>query len=89
DAGQEPDRIADAYRTIRDEMERFQPGLAGRPTLLVFNKMDLTGARANAERALAEIGHPPEGVCFISAATGEGIAPFLDMLLVLGRREPQ
>jgi GTP-binding protein len=86
DAGQEPDRIVEAYRTIRDEMERFQAGLADRPTLLVFNKMDLTGARENAERALAEIGLPPEGVCFISAATGEGIVPFLDMLLVLGRR---
>ncbi len=89
DAGQEPDGIVEAYRTIRNEMERFQPGLADRPTLLVFNKMDLTGARANAERALAEIGPPPEGVCFISAATGEGIVPFLDMLLVLGRRPPQ
>ena len=89
DAGQEPDRIVEAYRTIRGEMERFQAGLAGRPTLLVFNKMDLTGARENAERALAEIGLPPEGVCFISAATGEGIVPFLDKLLVLGRRELQ
>lgn len=89
DAGQEPDRIVEAYRTIRDEMERFQAGLAGRPTLLVFNKMDLTGARENAERALAEIGLPPEGACFISAATGEGLVPFLDMLLVLGRRQTQ
>jgi len=87
DAGQPTDRIVEAYRTIRDEMERFQPGLAGRPTLLVFNKMDLTGARANAEQALAETGHPPEDACFISAATGEGIAPFLDKLLALGRRQ--
>jgi GTP-binding protein len=75
DAGQPTDRIVEAYRTIRDEMERFQPGLAGRPTLLVFNKMDLTGARANAEQALAETGHPPEDACFISAATGEGSRP--------------
>jgi len=89
DAGQEPDRIVEAYRTIRDEMERFQAGLAGRPTLIVFNKMDLTRARENAQRALAEIGLPPEGVCFISAATGDGIVPFLDKLLVLGRRQPQ
>jgi len=87
DAGQSPGRIVEAYRTVRDEMERFQPGLAGRPTLLVFNKMDLTGARANAERALAETGHPPEDACFISAATGEGIVPFLDKLLALGRRQ--
>jgi GTP-binding protein len=87
DAGEEPGRIVEAYRTIRAEMEKFQPGLAGRPTLLAFNKMDLTGARANAEAALAEIGCRPEDACFISAATGEGIAPFLDKLVVLGRRE--
>ncbi len=88
DAGQEPDRIAEAYRVVRDEMERFQPGLLSRPTLLVFNKMDLTGAHGNAERALEEIGHPPEGVYRISAATGEGIGALLDGLLVLRRRPP-
>ncbi len=87
DAGEDPARIVEAYRVLRAEMEKFQPGLAGRPTLLAFNKMDLTGARGNAERALEEIGGPPEDACFISAATGEGIVPFLDKLLVLGRRQ--
>jgi GTP-binding protein len=87
DAGQEPDRIVEAYRILRDEMERFLPGLSERPTLLVFNKMDLTGARENAERALAEIGHPPGDAYRISAATGEGIGALLDGLLVLRRRQ--
>ena len=88
DAAQDPDRIVAAYRTIRTEMEKFNPGLAARPTLIVFTKMDLTGARENAKSALAEIGHPAEDVHCVSAVTGEGIAPLLDGLLALRRRQP-
>ncbi len=86
DGSQEPPRIVEAYRTVRDEMEKFQPGLLGRPTLLVFNKMDLPEARGNAEGALREIGPLQGDPHRISAATGEGIGPLLDALLVLGRR---
>jgi len=67
-------------------MEKFGPALAARPTLLAFTKMDLTGARENAERALALIGPDAGEVHFISAATGEGIAPLLDGMLALRRR---
>jgi GTP-binding protein len=88
DAGQETERIVDAHRTIRDEMGKFQPGLLARPTLLAFNKTDLTGARENAERALREIGHPEGDVHYISAATGEGIDRLLDGMLGLRRRQP-
>ena len=85
DSEPNPAQILEAYHTIKDEMERFQPGLGSRPTLLVFNKTDLTGARENAEEALAKTGHPPELVCFISAATGEGIPALLDGMLRLGK----
>ncbi|MGZ8441640.1 MAG: GTPase ObgE [Candidatus Deferrimicrobiaceae bacterium] len=88
DAAQDPDRIVAAYRTIRREMEKFRPELAARPTLLVFTKMDLTGARENAERALASIRHPAGDVHCVSAVTGEGIVPLLDGLLALRRRQP-
>jgi len=88
DAAQDPDRIVAAYRTIRTEMEKFRPELAARPTLLVFTKMDLTGARENAKCAMAEIGHPAGDVHCVSAVTGEGIAPLLDGLLALRRRQP-
>ena len=87
DASQDSAGIVAAYRTIRDEMEKFGPELAARPTLLAFTKMDLTGARENAERALAEIGHPAEKIHFISAATGEGIGPLLDGMLALRKRQ--
>jgi GTPase len=87
DASQGPDGIVAAYRTIRDEMGKFGPDLAARPTLLAFTKMDLTGARENAERALASIRPPAGEIHFISAATGEGIAPLLDGMLALRKRE--
>jgi GTPase len=87
DASQDSDEIIAAYRTIRDEMEKFGPELAARPTLLAFTKMDLTGARENAERALVEIGHTAEEIHFISAATGEGIPSLLDGMLALRKRE--
>jgi len=88
DAGQAPEAIAGAYRTVRDEMERFQPELLSRPALLVFSKMDLPGARGNAEAALREIGPPPGSAFPVSAATGEGIPALLDALLDLTRRQP-
>ncbi|GAB4237223.1 MAG: GTPase ObgE [Deltaproteobacteria bacterium] len=87
DASQEADRIVEAYRTVREEMEKFGPGLSGRPVLLAFNKIDLPGARGNAGRALPETGHPGDRVHFVSAATGEGIASLLDAMVALrGRR---
>jgi GTP-binding protein len=88
DAGQEPDRIVEAYRTVREEMERFRPELSARPTVLVFNKMDLPGARANAEASRRAIGHPLRDTRCISAATGEGLEELLDCLLALRRRHP-
>jgi len=87
DAGQDPEQILNAYHTVSEEMELFQPGLSGKPTLLVFNKMDLTDARKNAEEALSGTGMPPEKVFFVSAATGEGIVSLLDNMLQLGRNE--
>ena len=88
DAAQDPGAIADAYRTVRDEMERFRPGLRSRPTLLVFNKMDLPGAREHAEAALRQIGGRQEAAYCVSAATGEGIPALLDALLGLRRKQP-
>jgi len=88
DAGQEPERIVKAYRTVRDEMERFRPDLSTRPTLLAFNKMDLPGARENAETARRAIGHTERDTHYISAVTGEGLEGLLDGLLDLRRRQP-
>src|SRR5512143_1896522 len=87
DASRDPAEIVAAYHTILDEMKRFGPELAARPALLAFTKMDLTGARENAERALTSIRHPAGRIHFISAATGEGIPPLLDGMLALRKRQ--
>jgi GTP-binding protein len=88
DAGQEPARIVDAYRTVREELERFRPDLSSRPTLLAFSKMDLPGARENAGEAGRAIGHPEGETHYISAVTGEGLERLLDGLVELRRRQP-
>jgi GTP-binding protein len=86
DAGQTAWEIADAYRTVRQEMEKFLPELVARPTLLAFNKMDIPGAREAAERARAELNFPERDAYYISAVTGQGIQELLYGLVALRRR---
>jgi len=78
DASHPAGRIEEAYRTVREEMEKFRPELADRPTILAFNKMDLPGARESAKKALARLNFPVASVYYISAVTGEGISALLD-----------
>jgi GTP-binding protein len=79
-------KIAEAYHTVREEMERYRPELARRPTILAFNKMDLPGARESAEKALARLNLPAASVYYISAVTGEGIKELMDGLLALRKK---
>jgi len=86
DASHPSGRIAEAYRTVREELERFRPELAGRPTILAFNKMDLPGARESAEKTLARLNFPAASVYYISAVTGEGIMALLDGMLAFRKK---
>ena len=86
DGSHSPEALAEAYRVVRAEMEKFRPELAGRPTLLAFNKMDVTGARESAERARRLLNFPERDAYYISAVTGEGIIALLDGLVALRRR---
>jgi GTP-binding protein len=70
-----------AYRTIRHELSRYSDRLAGKPELVVLNKLDVTGSDRLADlfcRALAD-----REVFRISAATRAG----LDRLLTYIRRQ--
>ncbi len=87
DAARPVETIAEAYRVVRREMEKFHPGLVSRPTLLAFNKMDIPGAREAAENARAELNFPERDAYYISAVTGQGIPSFLSGLVAL-RRHP-
>ncbi|MBR2693873.1 MAG: GTPase ObgE [Thermoguttaceae bacterium] len=60
----------DNYRTIRGELEKFDPELCEREEILVVTKADLPEAREAAERCRAELGKEP---IVISAVTGEGL----------------
>lgn len=86
DASHPPEALAEAFRVVRAEMKRFRPELAARPTLLAFNKMDVTGARESAERARRLLKFPERDAYYISAVTGEGITALLDGLVALRRR---
>ena len=88
DAARPAEKIAEAYRIVHEEMERFRPDLVARPTLLAFNKMDLPGAREAAERARAELNFPERDAYYISAVTGQGIPELLNGLVALRRRPP-
>ena len=85
DAARPAEKIADAYRVVRRELEKFHPGLLARPTILAFNKMDIPDARKAAEQARAELNFPERDAYYISAVTGEGIPSFLSGLIALRR----
>jgi len=85
DASRPAKEIANAYRIVREEMEKFLPGLAARPTLLAFNKMDLPGAREAAGDARAELNFPERDAYYISAVTGQGVQELLNGLAALRR----
>ncbi len=88
DASHPPEKIAEACRTVQKEIERFRPGLGGRPAILAFNKTDLPGSRESAEKALTLLNFPSRGVYYISAVTGDGITALLDGLVALRKTGP-
>lgn len=63
-----PDPKAD-YRTVRDELEKFNPALAKKPELVVLSKIDL------ADASKVRLGKKID--TRISAVTGEGVSELL------------
>ncbi len=58
------------YRTIREELKRYDPQLGQRPEVLAVTKADLPGAEQVRQRLQADLGRP---VLLISAVTGRGL----------------
>lgn len=80
---------AQAYRTIRNELERYSPNLASKPELVVANKLDLAGSDDPPELgALAdELGASVMGISAVSGRGVERVANVLwDMLEAAGER---
>ncbi|MDA8123298.1 MAG: GTPase ObgE [Deltaproteobacteria bacterium] len=88
DASDPPEKIVAAYRTVREEIGKFRPGMETRPSILAFTKMDLTGSRESAEKTGALLNLPAGSVYYISAVTGDGIMGLLDGMAALRKTGP-
>jgi GTP-binding protein len=76
---------AEAYRTIRKELESYSPVLAAKPEVVVATKMDLTGAKTG----LAALKKAcKKDVLEISSATGKGLQELAGALFAAARGEP-
>ncbi|MEK0082156.1 GTPase ObgE [Benzoatithermus flavus] len=72
------DDVAGAYRTIRNELESYGHGLAGKPELLCLSKIDaLTPELVAEKRAALQEAAPGAKIHAISAVAQEGLAPVL------------
>jgi GTP-binding protein len=65
------------YRSIRRELELFNPALAAKPELVVLTKIDLSDSDAAVAALSNEIDRP---VLAISAVTGRGLAELVDRM---------
>lgn len=79
------DPIAD-HRRVTDEMRLYKGDLESRPQIVAANKIDIPEARVRMTEAGLELdGHR---ICFISAATGEGVEALLDEIFALLAEAP-
>ena len=82
----------DAVAMTRQELERYDPELARRPTLVAANKMDLPEARARWEALREALAREGLEALPISAATGQGVQELVARayaLLMATPREPE
>jgi len=85
--GSSPDPMGD-LGAINQELALFNPALAGKPQVVVLNKMDLTDVRElwpRLQQSLQEKGMDPMA---ISAVTGEGVRPLLRRVADLVEKLP-
>jgi GTP-binding protein len=72
--GEDPEA---GIKTIEKELKKFSPKLAGKPKLLVLNKMDLP----EGAEALKKLKKKHRGIMAISVATGDGVDALLDKVI--------
>jgi GTP-binding protein len=88
DAAQTEGRdVLEDYRTLRQELELYNPELIDRPYLIIANKTDIPEAEENITRLKEQFG---DKVYRISAVTGQGVEVLIEKtfeLLALAPRE--
>jgi len=80
--GASADPLGDLDR-INEELDLFNPRLAGKPQLVVLNKMDLPEAQKLWPSVEQEMGNRGVPACNISAAAGSGVRQMLFRVLQL------
>jgi GTP-binding protein len=73
-------RPAEAYRIIRNELQKYSQKLADKPELVVANKLDLSDSDAALEALRDELG---TGVLGISGVAGRGLEPLMERVWAL------
>src|SRR5690606_1559918 len=67
------DDVAGAYRTIRNELERYGAGLADKPEVAALSKLDAVDPDAVADKVAAVAAVAGRTPLTLSAATGQGV----------------
>lgn len=67
--------VLEAYRTVRAELEAYDPAVAAKPEIVAANKLDLPGAREGLARLREAL--PDRPVVGTSTVTNEGIPALL------------
>jgi len=75
-----PDAIAQAYRTVRHELDAYGGGLVDKPEVVALNKVDAVPADARADRRAALEAAAGGAVLELSGAAGEGVPEALRAL---------
>ncbi len=86
--GASADPLAD-YQAINEELALFSPALAGKPQIVVLNKMDLPQAQEMWPAVQAEMKRRGVEVMSISAVTGEGVKLLMGRVANLLAELPQ
>jgi GTP-binding protein len=80
------DDVAQAWRTVRQELEAYGEGLAGKPEILALNKVDALDEAARGEKAAALEAAAGVAPRLVSGVSGEGVTELLREAYALVRR---
>jgi len=75
--------LLDDYKTVRREVEKYQPELAQRAELVALNKVDLLADREILDAAETALVSQGKRVLRLSGATGEGVEELVNAMLKL------
>ena len=69
------------WRTVNQELERFEGPLAAKPQLVAINKIDVAEARERAPSLRLRLEEEGAAVVEVSAVTGDGMSTVLDKVI--------